>query len=71
MPGEDGQHPDPGQGRGHDGEGVDRGGRGYGRPRFCLGGRPFLAARLHRLPWEVPGRFRLLIRRPLVIAGNE
>jgi hypothetical protein len=30
--------------------------------RFCPGDRAFLAALLHRLPRDVLGRFRLLIR---------
>ena len=35
---------------------------GTTRPRFCPGDRAFLAALLHRLPRDVLGRFRLLIR---------
>ena len=35
---------------------------GKARPRFCLGDRAFLADLLHRLPRDVFGRFRLLIR---------
>jgi len=35
---------------------------GKARPRFCPGDRAFLAALLHRLPRDVLGRFRLLIR---------
>jgi len=32
------------------------------RPRFCPGDRAFLAALLHRLPRDVLGRFRLIVR---------
>jgi putative transposase len=35
---------------------------GKTRPRFCPGDRAFLAALLHRLPRDVLGRFRLLVR---------
>jgi hypothetical protein len=34
---------------------------GKTRPWFTPGGRAFLAAPLHRLPQDVPGRFRLLV----------
>ena len=35
---------------------------GKARPRFRRGDRVFLAALLHRLPRDVLGRFRLLVR---------
>jgi hypothetical protein len=35
---------------------------GKARPRFSLADRAFLAALLHRLPRDVLGRFRLLVR---------
>jgi putative transposase len=40
---------------------------GTTRPRFCPADRAFLAALLHRLPRDVPGRFRLLIRPETVL----
>ena len=40
---------------------------GTTRPRFCPGDRAFLAALLHRLPRDVRGRFRLLVRPETVL----
>src|SRR6185437_9705719 len=40
---------------------------GKTRPRFTAGDRVFLAALLHRLPREVLGRFRLLMRPETVL----
>jgi hypothetical protein len=40
---------------------------GTTRPRFCPGDRAFLAALLHRLPRDVLGRFRLLVRPETVL----
>jgi len=40
---------------------------GKTRPRFCPADRAFLAALLHRLPRDVLGRFRLLIRPETVL----
>jgi putative transposase len=40
---------------------------GKARPRFSLADRAFLAALLHRLPRNVLGRFRLLIRPDTVL----
>ena len=40
---------------------------GKARPRFLAGDRAFLAASLHRLPRDVLGRFRLLIRPDTVL----
>jgi transposase len=40
---------------------------GTTRPRFCPGDRAFLAALPHRLPRDVPGRFRLLVRPETVL----
>ena len=37
------------------------------RPRFCPSDRAFLAALLHRLPRDVLGRFRLLVRPDTVL----
>jgi putative transposase len=41
------------------------------RPRFCPGDRAFLAALLHRLPRDVLGRFRLLIRPETVLRWHR
>jgi putative transposase len=40
---------------------------GTTRLRFTPGDRAFLAALLHRLPWDVLGRFRLLVRPETVL----
>ena len=40
-------------------------------PRFCPGDRAFLAALLHRLPRDVLGRFRLLIRPETVLRWHR
>jgi len=40
---------------------------GKTRPRFSLADRAFLAALLHRLPRDVLGRFRLLVRPETVL----
>ena len=40
---------------------------GKGRPRFLPSDRAFLAALLHRLPRNVLGRFRLLVRPETVL----
>jgi len=44
---------------------------GTTRPRFCPGDRAFLAALLHRLPRDVLGRFRLLIRPETVLRWHR
>ena len=44
---------------------------GKTRPRFCPGDRAFLAALLHRLPREVLGRFRLLVRPETVLRWHR
>ena len=44
---------------------------GKTRPRFCPGDRMFLAALLHRLPRDVLGRFRLLIRPETVLRWHR
>jgi putative transposase len=44
---------------------------GKARPRFCPGDRAFLAALLHRLPRDVPGRFRLLVRPETVLRWHR
>lgn len=44
---------------------------GKTRPRFCPGDRAFLAALLHRLPRDVLGRFRLLIRPETVLRWHR
>src|SRR5689334_25171480 len=44
---------------------------GKGRPRFSLADRAFLAALLHRLPRDVPGRFRLLVRPDTVLRWHR
>ena len=41
------------------------------RPRFCPGDRAFLAALLHRLPRDVLGRFRLLVRPETVLRWHR
>ena len=41
------------------------------RPRFCPGDQAFLAALLHRLPRDVLGRFRLLIRPETVLRWHR
>jgi putative transposase len=43
---------------------------GTGRPRFSAADRAFLAALLHRLPRDVLGRFRLLIRPDTVLRSG-
>jgi hypothetical protein len=43
---------------------------GTARPRFLPSDRAFPAALLHRLPRDVPGRFRLLIRPDRCCAGT-
>jgi putative transposase len=44
---------------------------GMTRPRFCPGDRAFLAALLHRLPRDVLGRFRLLVRPETVLRWHR
>jgi hypothetical protein len=44
---------------------------GTTRPRFTPGDRAFLAALLHRLPREVLGRFRLLVRPETVLRWHR
>jgi transposase InsO family protein len=44
---------------------------GKARPRFSLADRAFLAALLHRLPRDVLGRFRLLIRPETVLRWHR
>ena len=44
---------------------------GKTRPRFCPGDRAFLAALLHRLPRDVLGRFRLLVRPETVLRWHR
>jgi putative transposase len=44
---------------------------GKGRPRFCPADRAFLAALLHRLPRDVLGQFRLLIRPETVLRWHR
>jgi putative transposase len=44
---------------------------GTPRPRFCPGDRAFLAALLHRLPRDVLGRFRLLVRPETVLRWHR
>ena len=44
---------------------------GTTRPRFLLSDRAFLAALLHRLPREVLGRFRLLVRPDTVLRWHR
>ena len=44
---------------------------GKTRPRFCPGDRMFLAALLHRLPRDVLGRFRLLVRPDTVLRWHR
>jgi putative transposase len=44
---------------------------GKTRPRFFPGDRAFLAALLHRLPREVLGRFRLLVRPETVLRWHR
>jgi putative transposase len=44
---------------------------GTARPRFCPGDRAFLAALLHRLPRDVLGRFRLLVRPETVLRWHR
>src|SRR5690242_2425156 len=44
---------------------------GKTRPRFSLAGRAFLAALLHRLPRDVLGRFRLLVRPETVLRWHR
>ena len=44
---------------------------GKTRPRFCPGDRAFLAALLHRLPRDVLGRFRLLVRPDTVLRWHR
>jgi len=41
------------------------------RPRFCPGDRTFLAALLHRLPRDVLGRLRLLVRPETVLRWHR
>jgi putative transposase len=41
------------------------------RPRFCPGDRAFLAALLHRLPRDVLGRLRLLVRPETVLRWHR
>ena len=45
--------------------------RGKTRPRFLPGDRAFLVALLHRLPRDVLGRFRLLIRPDAVLRWHR
>ena len=44
---------------------------GKARPRFSRVGRAFLAALLHRLPRDMLGRFRLLIRPETVLRWHR
>ena len=44
---------------------------GKARPRFSPGDRAFLAALLHRLPRDVIGRFRLLVRPDTVLRWHR
>jgi putative transposase len=44
---------------------------GTTRPRFSRSDRAFLAALLHRLPWDVVGRFRLLVRPETVLRWHR
>ena len=44
---------------------------GKTRPRFAPGKRAFLAALLHRLPRDVPGRIRLLVRPETVLRWHR
>jgi putative transposase len=44
---------------------------GMARPRFSAADRAFLAALLHRLPRDVLGRFRLLIRPDTVLRWHR
>jgi transposase len=44
---------------------------GKTRPRFCPGDRAFLAALLHRLPRDVLGRLRLLVRPDTVLRWHR
>jgi putative transposase len=44
---------------------------GKARPRFTPGDRAFLAALLHRLPRDVLGRFRLLVRPETVLRWHR
>jgi putative transposase len=44
---------------------------GKARPRFSLADRAFLAALLHRLPRDVLGRFRLLVRPETVLRWHR
>jgi putative transposase len=44
---------------------------GKTRPRFCPSDRAFLAALLHRLPRDVLGRFRLLVRPDTVLRWHR
>ena len=52
-------------------ESYFRAGQGKTRPRFCPSDRAFLAALLHRLPRDVLGRFRLLIRPETVLRWHR
>ncbi len=44
---------------------------GKTRPWFCTSDRAFLAALLHRLPRDVPGRIRLLVRPETVLRWHR
>ena len=44
---------------------------GTTRPRFCPADRAFLAALLHRIPRDVLGRFRLLVRPDTVLRWHR
>jgi hypothetical protein len=44
---------------------------GKTRPRFCPSDRAFLAALPHRLPRDVLGRFRLLVRTDTVLRWHR
>jgi len=44
---------------------------GKTRPRFTAGDRAFLAALLHRLPRDMPGRIRLLVRPETVLRWHR
>jgi putative transposase len=44
---------------------------GTNRPRFSPADRAFLAALLHRIPKDVLGRFRLLVRPDTVLRSPE
>ena len=44
---------------------------GKTRPRFTTGDRAFLAVLLHRLPQDMPGRFRLLVRPDTVLRWHR